>query len=545
MRFNHVEVNASNSYAVHNLNTGLNYTTIQEAIDASETQDGHTIFVETGTYYENVVVNKTLSLVGEDSSTTIIDGSGFGHVVIISSDDVDLSGFTVQNSGTAYHITGINLNNVNHCNISGNIVTNNEHGLELHNLSYYNIISGNIITENNKWGLHIIDSHYNNVSGNIIGGSLWGSIAIHGFSTYNRIFGNNVGDNDNGGISIDGSDYNDICENNITNNLWGISVQYGARYNAISRNNITNNNYSFKLEWNTYANMFYHNNLVGNAFPVSIVGYNYANSWDYGYPSGGNYWSDYTGVDVKKGSNQNLHGSDGRGDTPYIIDANNRDRYPLMNPFSSASPPTYILTITQTAGETTDPSPGTYSYTANSSVQVTAIPAANYLFDYWELDGAFVGSANPYTILMDKNHTLKAVFSLVPPQLSATISPLSSSILVGQYVIFTSTVSGGCTPYSYQWYLNGNPFSGATSPSWTFTPTTAGIYYVYLKVTDAEGNPVQSDAACMTVATVPVGGYSVLIQQPTTTKPVTLHITLLTIITAIFTTIKRKTKRKR
>jgi parallel beta-helix repeat protein len=176
VRFNSVEVRSSNGFPVHNLDTGLNYTTIQEAMNAVETLDGHTIFVEGGVYYENVVVNKTLSLVREDSSTIIIDGSGIGHVVIINSDDVDLSGFTVQNSGTAYHITRINLNNVNHCNISGNIVANNEHGLELHNLSYYNIISGNIITENGKWGLHIIDSHYNNVSGNIIGGSLWAAL---------------------------------------------------------------------------------------------------------------------------------------------------------------------------------------------------------------------------------------------------------------------------------------------------------------------------------------------------------------------------------
>lgn len=310
------------------------YSTIQEAINNAV--EGDTIFVKTGIYYEHVVVNKTVSLVGEDVNTTIIDGSGIGHVVVITGDGVGMTGFTVQNSGTAYHITGINLNNVNYCNISGNIMMNNEHGLELHNFSYYNTISRNIIIENNKWGLHVIDSHYNNVSENIVGGSLWGSIGIHGFSTHNRISENDIGNNSNFGIIIDGSEYNSVHGNNIANNLWGISVQYSASYNTISRNKIANNDYGIKLESNTYANTFYHNNLVNNTFQTSFVGYNYANSWDDGYPSGGNYWSDYTGVDEKNGVNQDHPGGDGISDTPYIIDANNQDRYPLMKPYGAS-----------------------------------------------------------------------------------------------------------------------------------------------------------------------------------------------------------------
>ena len=82
-----------------------------------------------------------------------------------------------------------------------------------------------------------------------------------------------------------------------------------------------------------------------------------------------------------------------------------------------------------------------------------------------------------------------------------------------------STVSGGYPPYTYQWYLNNAPVSGATSPSWTFTPT-AGIYYVHLKIIDAKGNTARSEAARITVATVPVGGHSIPIQPSTETRPV-------------------------
>ena len=63
-----------------------------------------------------------------------------------------------------------------------------------------------------------------------------------------------------------------------------------------------------------------------------------ANNWDYGYPSGGNYWSDYNGTDVYSGPYQNETGSDGKGDTPYSIDEYNVDDYPLMTPWAAASP---------------------------------------------------------------------------------------------------------------------------------------------------------------------------------------------------------------
>jgi hypothetical protein len=207
-------------------------------------------------------------------------------------------------------------------------------------------------------------------------------------------------------------------------------------------------------------------------------------------------------------------------------------------------PTPYSLTITATLGGTTDPTPGTYTYTANQTAQITAIPDTGYSLDHWELDSVNVGSANPYTVLMDANHTLRAVFLPVAPPLSTSISPLSDSILVGQSVTFTSTVSGGYTPYSYQWYLNGAPVSGATSNTWTFTLITSGIYYVHLKVTDAKGNTAQSDAARITAATVPVGGYSFPIQVQTKAEPIIPYIALIATLTAIFTKLRPKNKRK-
>jgi len=85
------------------------------------------------------------------------------------------------------------------------------------------------------------------------------------------------------------------------------------------------------------------------------------------------------------------------------------------------------------------------------------------------------------------------------PKLSVTISPSSATLYVGQSQPFTSTVSDGAPPYSYQWYLNGTLVSGATSSTWTFKPTSAGSYSVYVKVTDSLGMVATSNIATVTV----------------------------------------------
>jgi PKD repeat protein len=133
----------------------------------------------------------------------------------------------------------------------------------------------------------------------------------------------------------------------------------------------------------------------------------------------------------------------------------------------------------------------------------------------------------------------------VASQLSASISPTSASILVGQSITFTSTVSGGYTPYSYKWYLNGAPVSGATSTSWTFTPNASGIYQVYLKVKDTKANTSQSNTARITVTSFPIGGYSIPIQAPTTEKSSSLYLTIMTILITAFTIVRRKTHKRR
>jgi parallel beta-helix repeat protein len=429
-----------------------------------------------------------------DNVTYIFTDNIYDEIVVERNNMIiDGNGYTLQGPGSG---TGISLSGIENVTIKNTIIKNYNYGIWLWPSSNNNVISGNNIT-NSQYGMSIMGSENNSISGN-----------------------------------------------NITNNYDGIALDSSSG-NTVSGNNVTaNNSYGIELFASLY-NVIYHNNFIGNVVQVYVSNAGYFNTWDDGYPSGGNYWSDYKGTDLNGGPYQNVTGSDGIGDTRVVfLYENNTDHYPLMNPYGAPPPPTYTLTITTTVGGTTDPAPGTYSYTANSTVQVTAIPNVNYLFEYWELDGINVDSANPYSVYMDKDHTLKAVFSPVQPPLSVSASPLSASILVGQSVTFTSTVSGGYTPYSYQWYLNGPPVSGANATSWKFTPTTSGIYYVYLKVTDAKGNTTQSQTARITAATVPVGGYSIPIQVQTKAEPVLPYIALIATLTAIFTKMKPKTKRK-
>jgi hypothetical protein len=80
-----------------------------------------------------------------------------------------------------------------------------------------------------------------------------------------------------------------------------------------------------------------------------------------------------------------------------------------------------------------------------------------------------------------------------------SISPLSATMELGQSKQFTSSVGGGTSPFSYQWYLNGVASSGATGSSWTFTPYSAGSYTVYVNVVDSLGATAKSNTASITV----------------------------------------------
>ena len=286
------------------------YPTIQEAINAAD--PGDTVYVYNGTYYENVVVNKTLHLVGENRENAIIDARGIGDVLRIEADNVTVSDFTIRygdngiylsgshgsticnNNITKNRYSGITVYSSTGNNIEWNIIGDNHDGINLANLAKDNTIQENTVT-NNGIGIYLRGQCGNNsVQGNIVQNNQF-AIYIH-FSNGNNIT-DNVLTNSEYCIYITSSTENEICSNVIANNHWGIYFDGGN------------------------DNKIYHNNFIDNLIQAHIsISFNI---WDDSYPSGGNFWSNYTGVDAD---------ADGIGDTQHTIDENNADRYPLIAP---------------------------------------------------------------------------------------------------------------------------------------------------------------------------------------------------------------------
>jgi len=442
-RFSEVEVKASDGFRVHNIVTGLSYATIQEAIDAPETLGGHVIFAENGTYYENLVVNKGVAIIGENRNATVIEGSDAGTVIDVFSDNVTISNFSVLHSSSMSGFSGIAVfalknvtiekNDIRDSNVSiaigysqdvrveSNTVSNSYGGIVIEH-SKNIAVTGNYAS-NNSWGISLYSSQDCRLQNNTMAGNLY-NVGVNGeslsdFTNYvdpsNTVNGrpvyylfnqshlvidslmypnlgylalvnstdvvirnlnveenlsgfllvntNNsqisrvrasrnyggivvyscfnvtvessvISENTESGIYQGYSENIKIISNEVTNKSrqrWsnGIESHY-SKNSTITANDVSNNKYGVFLYYSS-GNVIHHNNFVDNTYQAGIYS-SQSNVWDDGYPSGGNYWSDYNWTDLYSGANQNLVGSDGIGDTVYTIDANNYDRYPLTAP---------------------------------------------------------------------------------------------------------------------------------------------------------------------------------------------------------------------
>ena len=223
--------------------------------------------------------------------------------IVVEKDDIiiDGAGYTLQGSMSTL---GINLSSRTDITVRNMLITNFDYGIYLESSGHITI-SGTTLTNNNN-GLWLSNSSNNTILGNGMDTNVFEDIYVYS-SSNNQIKANQIKSSTFDGIYLFSSTNNTISENRIEGNAYGISPYYSSN------------------------NRIFHNSFINNQ--ISINPNEPTDIWDDGYPSGGNYWSNHTGVDYFSGPYQNITGSDGIGDTPYIIDANNRDRFPLMNPW--------------------------------------------------------------------------------------------------------------------------------------------------------------------------------------------------------------------
>ena len=321
---------------VHNETQDTWHSTIQAAIDAAS--PGDAIQISPGTYAENVIVGKQLSIAGEGASLTIIDAGGSGDVLAITANgtivsDIGVTGSGVDNSNADAGIKVLAAN----CTIQGVASTGNWYGM------YFDEAVGCSVDEcdviDNNLGIFFWRGSGNEVSGCAVEGNPGNGIQLAdtGASAPNHIHGNAIADNGQAGSITSGiflwgsGSKNNIIEgNDIVGNSDGIHCRASGITGNIFRRNSIRNSTGEAVRYTNGAgpNTFYHNSFIGNAADAPAT--HAADIWDDGYPRGGNYWAVYAGTDAFAGPAQDQPGADGIGDSPHQVSAGTADRYPWM-----------------------------------------------------------------------------------------------------------------------------------------------------------------------------------------------------------------------
>jgi len=196
----------------------------------NEVQKKGEIYVFNGTYFENVVVDKSISLIGEDRDTTVI-GSGGKDVVCVKADYVTITGFTLQNNNSNFRAIAVRFSDST--KIFRNNIKGNGCGVYLY-WSSSNYISDNIISNNKDYGFYLVNSHDNNISKNYI---IQNSRPME-FADSNRniIIKNIISDNYGGGVGLWSSSYNIFLKNTFRNNAWNAAFQWADETIFFHRN---------------------------------------------------------------------------------------------------------------------------------------------------------------------------------------------------------------------------------------------------------------------------------------------------------------------
>ncbi|MCK4613173.1 MAG: right-handed parallel beta-helix repeat-containing protein, partial [Thermoplasmata archaeon] len=268
------------------------FNRIRDAIDAAG--EGDTVRVWGGLYEENVVVRKSVNLVGNSSEETTINAGGNGNVVKITADRVNLSGFMITGSGDGS--AGIRVESeYNH--IFRNNCSNNGYGISFYDAGYnrYNTISNNTFSMNNENGIYIVGWIDDiTISNNSCNSNKGRGICLI-FSHYNRgnrgsdydnTISNNTCLNNSYGIYLDHSWEGMISNNTCNNNIYGIYL-LESNHNTLTNNTCNNNTHGIYL--GRFENKLLNNTCLNNSYGIyldhswrSMISNNICNNNTYG-----------------------------------------------------------------------------------------------------------------------------------------------------------------------------------------------------------------------------------------------------------------------
>jgi nitrous oxidase accessory protein len=304
---------------------GCVYSRIQAAVDASS--NGDTILVQSGPYYENVNVNKQLTLSG--IGMPVVDARGSGSAITLAANGITLEGFTATGSSSNTE-AGIRVSSISNT-LSGNNASNNFYGIYLDSSSNNNTLIGN-------------NAYYNNVSG----------ISLSA-SNNNTLIENNASYNNGSGILLSSSSNNKLSGNNASNNSAGIYLWSSSNNNMLSGNDASNNTYGIFLYPSSNNNMLSGNNaksngIVGIYLVLSsnntLIGNNASNN-DIGIfqfadsnnntLSGNNASNNREGIYLASSSNNTLSGNDANSNAQDGINLANSSNNTLIGNNASKS----------------------------------------------------------------------------------------------------------------------------------------------------------------------------------------------------------------
>lgn len=392
----------------------------------------------------------------------------------------------------------------------------------------YGIISDNtiLISGQYTYGVYAIGGESASIIGNVInslGNNNYG-IGIEG--SFETVTGNTVFTGNDSGTAFFALTLisSVVADNNLSNSSTGIqSTSYSSAYDTFFGNSLYNDWTVFSVS-GTSSILFYHNNFV-NFSSLQVTGNGNA-TWDNGYPSGGNYWSSYSGPDLFSGPGQNISGSDGIIDQQYNITGSNIDYYPLVSPWSmpravftqtglpqgtdwtvtfngqsmtsssasisfditDASYASYSYSVPSVAGYTNTPTSGNVDFTGtgtSTQIAFTAIPAPTYTVKFsqsglpsgtgWEItmngaSGTSTGSTISFTVHNGTySYSLDAVSGFSPNASGGNVTvsgqnaDITISFTVVKYAVQFSTLG---LPSGMTWYVNlssGQSFSTSQS----------------------------------------------------------------------------------